>query len=67
MRRCPFVVVLGDPRYYSRFGFRSASERGLTCRWPAPEGVFQVLVLDEAAFAGATGQVEYRSEFEGLD
>ena len=26
----PLVVLLGDPRYYSRFGFRPAAELGIT-------------------------------------
>ena len=46
-----FVIVLGDPLYYVRFGFRPASGRGWS--WNVdPEGeaghAFQLLVFDEA-------------------
>ena len=44
--RCPFVVVVGHPDYYPRFGFRPASEHGITCEWNVPDDVFMVLVLD---------------------
>jgi putative acetyltransferase len=27
---CPFIIVLGHPAYYPRFGFRRASARGMT-------------------------------------
>src|SRR5262249_34909968 len=32
-RGCPFVVVVGHPEYYPRFGFEPASRRGLACTW----------------------------------
>ena len=46
----PFVIVLGEPLYYVRFGFRPASGRDWS--WNAdPEGraghAFQLLVFDE--------------------
>jgi putative acetyltransferase len=28
---CPFVIVLGHPEYYPRFGFLPASRFGLSC------------------------------------
>jgi len=41
----PLVVLLGDPRYYSRFGFRLAAEYGIAP--PVPEWAphFQVRTL----------------------
>ena len=36
------VVVLGDPAYYGRFGFKPAAAYGLNCRWPDTESAFQV-------------------------
>ncbi|HMF96436.1 MAG TPA: N-acetyltransferase [Vicinamibacterales bacterium] len=60
---CPFIVVLGHPGYYPRFGFRPASTYGLTCEWDVPDGVFMVLVLDESTLLGASGRVKYRQEF----
>jgi len=34
------VVVLGDPAYYSRFGFRPASLFNLTCKWSKHQNAF---------------------------
>jgi putative acetyltransferase len=41
----PLVVLLGSPRYYTRFGFRPASELGITPPDPEWRGAFQVRVL----------------------
>ncbi len=43
MRPEPFVVVLGHPSYYPRFGFTSADELGIRCPFPdATDGAYQV-------------------------
>ena len=63
-RGCPFVVVVGHPEYYPRFGFESASRRGLVSQWEnIPDAAFMVLVLDVDAMAGASGVARYRDEF----
>jgi putative acetyltransferase len=49
---CPFIIVLGHPNYYPRFGFRPASMYGIECEWAVPDDVFMLLVLDEAKNAG---------------
>jgi predicted N-acetyltransferase YhbS len=36
-RYCPFIIVLGHPAYYSRFGFERASQHGLACQWEVPD------------------------------
>lgn len=36
------VVVLGDPAYYSRFGFRPAATFNITCKWEDHQDAFQV-------------------------
>ncbi|MGF1771864.1 GNAT family N-acetyltransferase [Vibrio maritimus] len=63
----PACVVLGDPNYYSKFGFTSASEFGLKCQWEVPEGAFQVQSLTEQTIPelleGKTGTIEYSPEF----
>jgi putative acetyltransferase len=42
----PVVIVEGDPRYYSRFGFRRATELGLDEPHEGiPDGAFQALAL----------------------
>jgi putative acetyltransferase len=58
------VVVLGDPAYYGRFGFKTATQYNLHCRWPGTEAVFQVYPLAEDALNEANGLVEYSAPFE---
>jgi putative acetyltransferase len=41
----PLVALLGSTRYYPRFGFRLASEYGITPKVPAWEPDFQVRTL----------------------
>jgi putative acetyltransferase len=61
---CPFVVVLGHPAYYPRFGFEPASRHGLWPQWEGiPDEAFMILVLDAAAMDGIAGEVRYRPEF----
>jgi putative acetyltransferase len=61
----PFVVVLGHPSYYPRFGFRPASRYGIHCQWPGvPDPAFMILVFDEPAMEDVSGAVRYRDEFD---
>ena len=60
---CPFVIVLGHPNFYPRFGFNPAGTRGITCEWDVPAEVFMLLVLDESRMRGVTGLAKYRDEF----
>jgi putative acetyltransferase len=63
-RGCPFVVVVGHPEYYPRFGFERASAHGLASQWEGvPDDAFMALVLDEKAMAGVSGVARYRKEF----
>jgi putative acetyltransferase len=64
-RGCPFVVVVGHPEYYPRFGFQPASTHGLATQWQGiPDAAFMVRVLDVHALAGVSGVVKYREEFD---
>lgn len=64
-RGCPFIIVLGHPGYYPRFGFVPASEHGLRAPWEGvPDEAFMVMVLHPAALAGVTGVARYRAEFD---
>lgn len=64
-RNCPFIIVLGHPDYYPRFGFVPASRHRLSCQWDGvPDEAFMILILDEAAMAGVSGTVRYRDEFD---
>ena len=56
------AVVLGDPRYYSRFGFARAGDYGLGNDYNADEH-FMALELKEGALRGITGVVKYAAEF----
>jgi putative acetyltransferase len=69
LRRCeahgvPLVIVEGDPRYYSRFGFRRASELGLERpSEQTPEFAFQALPLPTYD-PSLRGRVIYTPPFE---
>jgi putative acetyltransferase len=59
----PFVVVLGHPGFYPRFGFRPAAMYGATCEWEVPSEAFMVALLDPAVSDQLRGAVKYRPEF----
>jgi HAD superfamily hydrolase (TIGR01509 family) len=58
-----FVVLLGNPEYYSRFGFRPARSFGLSSDYGDGDE-FQAVELRSGALAGANGRVKYVPEFE---
>jgi putative acetyltransferase len=60
-----FVVVLGAPAYYRRFGFDRADLRGLGNEYGADEA-FMVLELRDGAIPGRGGVVRYGPEFAGF-
>ncbi|ROR06188.1 GNAT family N-acetyltransferase [Erwinia sp. JUb26] len=57
------VVVLGDVEFYAKFGFVSAAQHQLHCRWPDTQTAFQVYKLADDAFDGATGEIGYSEPF----
>ncbi len=60
----PFVIVLGHPGYYPRFGFVPASRQGIRCQWEGVPGeAFMVLLLDESFDGRLAGTACYREEF----
>jgi len=64
-RSCPFVVVLGHPEYYPRFGFKRASAFGLRSQWDGvPDEAFMVTVFDRGAMPDGGGVARYRDEFD---
>ena len=63
---CPFVIVVGHPQFYPRFGFKPASSFGITSEWELPEDVFMVSVLDPSKLAGVSGLAKYRPEFSSV-
>jgi len=64
-RNCPFIIVLGHPQYYPRFGFELASEHGLFCQWDGvPDEAFMVMIMDPEVLDGVSGVARYRKEFD---
>ena len=62
---CPFVIVLGHPEYYPRFGFEPASTYRLVSQWEGvPDEAFMVAVLDPGALPKEGGTARYRDEFD---
>jgi putative acetyltransferase len=60
-----WVVVLGEPTYYSRFGFRAASEFGLYDEYGGGSA-FQCVELIPGAMPAEAGLVRYAPEFASL-
>ena len=66
--RCPFVIVLGHPEYYPRFGFVRASTHGVRCQWEGvPDDAFMVLILEASIASQVAGLAKYRREFDEAD
>ena len=62
---CPFIIVLGHPEYYPRFGFELASKYQLRSQWEGvPDDAFLVVVFDNGALPKAGGVARYRDEFD---
>jgi putative acetyltransferase len=56
------VVLVGDPPYYSRFGFTRAADVGLKNEYGVHDE-FMVLALRDGALHGVGGMVKYVPEF----
>ena len=61
-----WAVVLGDPAYYGRFGFRAAREFGLSDEYRGGDA-FQALELIEGSLPRGAGLVRYAPEFAELE
>jgi putative acetyltransferase len=57
------IFVLGEPGYYSRFGF--STEKANTFDTPYPKEYFMALELAEETLEGASGSIEYPPPFGG--
>jgi putative acetyltransferase len=60
------VVVLGDPGYYSRFGFVSTSRYNISCEYEVPVAAFMAIALQEGALKQRPGVVKYQPEFNDV-
>ena len=61
---CRVVVVLGDPAYYSRFGFDTALGTHVKCPYSGP--YLAALELQPGALAGCTVNAAYAPPFAKL-
>jgi putative acetyltransferase len=60
----PFVVVVGHPGFYPRFGFERASKYGIQCEYgEVPDEAFMIIVFDERRMQGVKGVAKERPEF----
>ncbi|AFY75596.1 MAG: N-acetyltransferase [Hydrococcus sp. C42_A2020_068] len=57
------IFVLGDPAFYSRFGFAPASIYGIELEGDFPQEAFMVRELNQGTFTDRAGVVRYQSEF----
>jgi len=64
---CPFIVVIGHPEFYPRFGFQPAGARGLSCQWEVDADAFMVAVLNADVSGNLAGMAKYRPEFSTTD
>jgi putative acetyltransferase len=61
-RNCPVVVVLGDPEFYSRFGFVPATQFNLESKYDKEH--FMALLFEEKRLPPGGASVRYRYEFD---
>lgn len=59
----PFVVVLGHPAYYPRFGFARASRWGIKAPIQVPDEALMAMELKKGGLDGVSGIVEWAPEF----
>ncbi len=64
--RSAFIVVLGEPAFYERFGFQPASKFGLSSQYDAGDA-FMALELVPGSLSRCAGLVRYGREFQELD
>lgn len=60
----PFVIVLGHPDYYPRFGFKRASAYGIRSSFKdIPDEAFMIRIFDVEMMMDVKGIANYRPEF----
>ena len=61
-----FVVVLGHPEYYPRFGFVPASRFNIKSEYDVRDEAFMALELRKDALQNCAGIAKYQPEFSGV-
>ncbi|EUJ29170.1 acetyltransferase [Listeria floridensis FSL S10-1187] len=59
----PAISVLGHAEYYPRFGFKPASDYGITAPFPVPDEAFLMLELNRDDLLKINGMVSYPKPF----
>jgi putative acetyltransferase len=62
-RGYPFVVLIGHPWYYPRFGYVQARQYGMETIWEVSDPVFMVCELEPGALEHAAGRIRYPEPF----
>ncbi len=57
------VIILGDPNYYSRFGYEAASKWGIKAPFEVPDENFMAIELIDNGLKNVSGEVIYAKEF----
>lgn len=65
-RGCSAAVVLGEPAYYARFGFRPAADNDLRCEYDVPAEYFMALELRPGGLHDCRGLVRYHPAFAAV-
>lgn len=60
------IVLVGNPRYYGRYGFAPASRFGLRSAFRVLDDVFQAMPLQPGGLDGLNGTVRYSPEFDSV-
>lgn len=60
------VIVVGHPTYYNRFGFSSATAKGLSAPFPVLDEAFMILELVPGTLNGISGIVKYPAVFDAV-
>ncbi len=61
-----FVIVLGHPEYYPRFGFVVGQKHGVECEFPSRPEAFMIRALGAATLDSVKGMARYHGEFQAL-
>lgn len=60
------VFVLGEPEYYTKFGFELASEKGLYYKSDKFAPYFMCIELNPGSLSGISGEVFYNNLFDDV-
>ena len=61
-----FVIVLGHPTFYPRFGFSAEAAKALECPWGDCGTAWMALDFTPGALAGVRGKVVYPPVFDSV-